>query len=40
MLINAGINKIYYKEGYEDGLSREMLRAAGIEVEQLSKEMD
>jgi len=40
MLINAGIKKIYYIEGYEDSLSREMLTAAGIEVEQLTREKD
>jgi len=40
MLINAGIKKIYYKEGYEDSLSREMLQAAGIHVEQISPEKD
>jgi dCMP deaminase len=40
MLINAGITKIYYKEGYEDSLSREMLKAAGIQVEQLPPEKD
>jgi len=36
MLINAGIKKIYYKEGYPDPLSSEMLKASGIEVRQLA----
>ena len=35
MLINAGIKKIYYKEGYPDELSSEMLKEAGIEVLQI-----
>ncbi|MCD6319581.1 MAG: cytidine/deoxycytidylate deaminase family protein [Candidatus Desulfofervidaceae bacterium] len=32
MLINAGIKKIYYAEGYPDELSQEMLKEAGIEL--------
>ncbi len=32
MLINAGVKKIYYLEGYPDDLSLEMLREAGIEI--------
>lgn len=32
MLINAGIRKIYYKEGYADSLSCEMFEEAGIEI--------
>ena len=35
MLINAGIVKIYYGEGYADLLGEEMLREAGIEVVQI-----
>ena len=35
MIINAGIKKIFYKEGYADDLSRDMLAEAGIEVIQL-----
>ena len=35
MLINAGIKKIYYKDGYADELSQNMLAEAGIEVIQL-----
>lgn len=32
MLINAGVVKICYGEGYADSLGEEMLREAGIEV--------
>lgn len=32
MIINAGINRIVYLEGYPDSLSCEMLRESGIEV--------
>jgi dCMP deaminase len=32
MIINAGIIKIYYLDGYADGISLEMLDEAGIEV--------
>ncbi len=32
MIINAGIIKIYYLDGYADGISFEMLDEAGIEV--------
>ncbi len=35
MIINAGIKKIYYLEGYADALSKDMLMEAGIEVIQL-----
>jgi len=35
MIINAGIKKIYYQEGYADELSKEMLAEAKIEVIQL-----
>ena len=34
MIINAGIEKIYYKSGYADSLSKEMLQEAGVEVMQ------
>jgi len=30
MLINAGIREIYYREGYADELSEDMLKEAGI----------
>ena len=32
MLINAGIKRIYYLEGYPDELSKDMLEEAGIEL--------
>ena len=32
MIINAGIRKIYYEEGYDDQLADQMLREAGIEI--------
>jgi len=35
MIINAGIKKIYYHEGYADELSKGMLAEAEIEVIQL-----
>ncbi len=37
MLINAGIRKIYYQEGYPDDLSLQMLDEAGIELVQLDE---
>mgnify|MGYP000055982248 FL=1 len=36
MIINAGIKKVYYGEGYEDALSDQMLAEAGIETVRLS----
>lgn len=36
MIINAGIEKIYYKSGYADSLAREMLKEAGIELIRLN----
>ncbi|MDH4321843.1 MAG: dCMP deaminase family protein [Desulfobulbaceae bacterium] len=35
MLINAGIRKIYYREGYADFLGGQMLSEAGVELVQL-----
>jgi dCMP deaminase len=32
MIINAGINKIYYKSGYADAMSEEMLKEAKVKV--------
>ena len=34
MLINAGIRRVVFEEGYADELAREMVAEAGIEVEQ------
>ena len=36
MLINAGIKKIYYREGYADFLGGQMLEEAGVELVQLT----
>ena len=36
MIINAGITKIYYEDGYDDPLSDQMLNEAGLEIERLS----
>ncbi|TET21312.1 MAG: cytidine deaminase [Candidatus Stahlbacteria bacterium] len=38
LLINAGIVKILYLEGYADKLGKEMLSEAGVELEQLQFE--
>ncbi|TKJ41931.1 cytidine deaminase [candidate division TA06 bacterium B3_TA06] len=38
LLINAGIVKILYLEGYADKLGKEMLSEAGVELEQLKFE--
>jgi len=38
MLINSGIKKIYYLEGYADPLAREMMKEAGIEAVQFEED--
>ena len=35
MLINAGIKKIYYEEGYDDALSEQLFGEAGVELVRL-----
>jgi dCMP deaminase len=35
MLINSGIRRIIYQEGYPDKLAGEMLAAAGMKLERL-----
>ena len=35
MIINAGIKKIYYDEGYNDPLADQMLEEAGLEIVRL-----
>ena len=35
MIINAGIKKIYYEEGYDDALSEQMFAEAGLELVRL-----
>ncbi len=37
MLINAGIQGIYFEEGYPDPLAEEMIQEAGIELTKLRK---
>ena len=38
MLINAGITRVIYGEGYTDELAREMIAEAGIEIMQFTDE--
>ena len=35
MIINAGITKIFYEEGYDDPLSDQIFEEAGLQVERL-----
>jgi len=35
MIINAGITKVWYRDGYPDELAFEFLTEAGVEIEQL-----
>ena len=36
MIINAGIKKIYYGEGYDDPLADQMIQEARLEIERLT----
>lgn len=36
MIINAGIRKVYFAEGYDDSLADKMMLEAGIDMEKLS----
>jgi deoxycytidylate deaminase len=38
MLINAGIRRVYFAEGYEDALADDLARQAGMELIQLAWE--
>jgi dCMP deaminase len=38
MIINAGIQKIYYQSGYSDSLAKELLQEAGIELMQIDSD--
>jgi dCMP deaminase len=38
MIINAGIEKIYYQSGYADSLAQELLGEAGIELKQITSD--
>ena len=40
MIINAGIKKIYYKEGYADQMSEEMLKDADIGLIHFDKNIE
>ncbi|UCF95051.1 MAG: cytidine/deoxycytidylate deaminase family protein [Desulfobacterales bacterium] len=35
MIINAGIQQIYYRSGYADAISKQMLQEAGVELTKL-----
>ena len=37
MIMNAGIDKIVFEEGYADTLAKQMLKESGIEVEKFSR---
>jgi dCMP deaminase len=39
MIINAGIEKIVYEDGYDDPLADQMLTEAGIEIVRFAHEM-
>jgi dCMP deaminase len=36
MIINAGIKKVYYDEGYDDPLADQMMVEAGLEIVRLN----
>jgi len=38
MIINAGIQRIVYDEGYADALAKEMLKESGIEVGKFDRD--
>jgi dCMP deaminase len=37
MLINAGVRRVVYREGYADDLAREMLKEIGLEIVRLEE---
>ena len=37
MIINAGLKKIYYQDGYDDELGTQMLAEAGVELIQIGE---
>jgi dCMP deaminase len=37
MIINAGIEKVVYEEGYTDKLSERMLKESGIKIEKFNR---
>jgi dCMP deaminase len=38
MIINAGITRVVYQEGYPDEFSREILKEAGVSLERYEEE--
>jgi dCMP deaminase len=40
MIMNAGIEKIVFEEGYADALAKQMLKESGIEVEKFSRKQN
>jgi dCMP deaminase len=40
MIINAGIEKIVYEDGYADTLAKTMLRKSGINLEKFNRSME
>jgi dCMP deaminase len=38
MIINAGIQRIIYEEGYADALAKEMLKESRVKVERINRE--
>ena len=40
MIINAGIRRVVYEEGYADSLAAQMLKESGIKTEKLSRTSD
>jgi dCMP deaminase len=37
MIINAGIQKVVYEDGYADALAKEMLKESGIKIEKFNR---
>jgi len=37
MIINAGIEKVVYEDGYADNLAKEMLKESGINIEKFKR---
>ena len=37
MIINAGIEKVVYEDGYADTLAKEMLKESGIKIEKFNR---
>jgi dCMP deaminase len=37
MIINAGIERVVYEDGYADVLARKMLKESGIKIEKFNR---